>query len=287
MTGYGEGVASNDVATVTSEIRSVNHRFLDLSFKLPRSIQSHERDLKERVRSRLSRGRVYVTVTIETERTADSASVDTAVMAAYLRQLKAFAAENGMNDTVSLDTLVQLPDVVRTGELEPEDDVIWPLVEKSLAEALDANCAMREEEGRTLKADLAARMKSLGDVVTQIEALAPDVAKKHAEALRKRVDQILGDAKVSEERLVSEIAILADRLDFTEELTRLRSHEGQFNATLAAGGEVSKKLTYLLQEMHREATTIGSKASDSEVIQRVVALKEETEKIREQIQNVE
>jgi len=180
-----------------------------------------------------------------------------------------------------------MPDVVRVREAEPGDDVVWPLVRKSLADALGANCAMRQEEGRTLKADLAARMTSLGEVVARVEALSPGVSRKHAEALRKRIDQLVGDAKVSEERLVSEIAVMADRLDFTEELTRLRSHESQFNATLSNGGEVSKKLTYLLQEIHREATTIGSKASDSEVIQQVVVLKEETEKIREQIQNVE
>ena len=113
------------------------------------------------------------------------------------------------------------------------------------------------------------------------------MSRKHAEAFRKRLDQLLGDVKIDEDRLAAEVAILADRLDVTEEITRLRSHEAQFNRTLARGGEVSKKLTYLLQEMHREASTIGAKASDSEVIQHVVALKEETEKIREQVQNIE
>lgn len=287
MTGYGEGVASNDAATVTSEVRSVNHRFLDLSFKVPRILQAHERDMKEIVRKHLARGRVYVTVTIEMEHRADSVAIDARVMAEYLNQLRDFARAHNLPGDVDINTLVQMPDVVRVREAEPGDDVVWPLVRKSLADALGANCAMRQEEGRTLKADLAARMTSLGEVVARVEALSPGVSRKHAEALRKRIDQLVGDAKVSEERLVSEIAVMADRLDFTEELTRLRSHESQFNATLSNGGEVSKKLTYLLQEIHREATTIGSKASDSEVIQQVVVLKEETEKIREQIQNVE
>jgi len=174
-----------------------------------------------------------------------------------------------------------------THETEEDIDHIWPLAEKSLAGALKSCAAMREEEGRTLAADIAQRMKAVDKTVAKIEKFAPDIAKKHADAFRKRVDKLVADVAVDSDRLANEIAIMADRFDITEEITRLRSHEAQFNKTLADGGEVSKKLTYLLQEMHREASTIGAKASDSEVIQLVVVLKEETEKLREQIQNVE
>ncbi len=287
MTGYGQAEASSDAATVVTEVRSVNHRFLDLSFRVPRSLQSRERDMREQVKRALARGRVYVTVTIDPIRGADRVELDTDRMAAYLQVLRAFAAEHGLEERVSLDTLVALPDVVRSAEDEPDAEAVWPLVEDSLERALAANREMREAEGRALAADLASRMEAVGAIVGELEGLAPDVSRRHAETLRKRVAALAGDARVDADRLVTEIALMADRLDFTEELTRLRSHEAQFNETLARGGEVSKKLTYLLQEMHREATTIGSKASDSDVVQRVVALKEELERIREQVQNIE
>jgi len=287
MTGYGQGEASTRSAHVIAEVRSVNHRFLDLSLKLPRNLQSRERDVKERVKGKLARGRVYVTVTVETEKSAASAVLDTEAMNAYLEQLRAFARANDLPGDVDINTLVQLPDVVSNGEAHASDDALWPLVEESLAKALDANLAMRTEEGRTLGKDLTARMKTIHGIVEKINKLAPDVSRRHADTYRKRIEQLVGDVQVDEERLVTEIAMMADRLDFTEEIIRLRSHASQFNNTLAAGGEISKKLTYLLQEMHREASTIGAKASNSDVIQYVVALKEETEKIREQVQNIE
>jgi uncharacterized protein (TIGR00255 family) len=146
---------------------------------------------------------------------------------------------------------------------------------------------MRVEEGKALKKDLTERIRVIEGTVASVEALAPAVSKRNVEALRKRVAQLAGDVKVSEERIAAEIVMLADRTDITEELTRLRSHIGQFNGALDDGGEVSKRLTYLLQEMHREATTIGSKAADADLIQHVIVLKEETEKLREQVQNLE
>jgi uncharacterized protein (TIGR00255 family) len=287
MTGYGQGEATRDGTTVISEVRSVNHRFLDFSLKLPRHLQHRERDVKELVKSRLARGRVYVTVTVESDRSREGAVINTGLMAAYLEKLRAFADANGMSDSVSIDTLVQLPEVVANDDVAGDDDVMWALLQESLGRALEANHSMRAEEGKAIEKDLTERMRAMDQVVSEIEKVAPGVSKKHADAFRKRVEQLLGDVGVDEDRLVTEIALMADRLDFTEEITRLRSHESQFNKALAGGGEVSKKLTYILQEMHREASTIGAKASDSEVIQYVVALKEETEKIREQVQNIE
>ena len=287
MTGYGQGEAASETTTVTAEIRSVNHRFLDFSFKLPRSLQARERNIREQLKSKLTRGRVYVTIIVESEKSGNRASINADVLGAYLTQLRDFAQAHKLRTEIEMNALVQLPDVVSGSDVEPGDDALWPLVEKSLSDALASCHEMRVDEGRALETDLTARMKAMDSIVAEIEKLAPDVSRKHAEAFHKRLDQLLGDVKIDEDRLAAEVAILADRLDFTEEITRLRSHEAQFNRALAEGGEVSKKLTYLLQEMHREASTIGAKASDSEVIQRVVALKEETEKIREQVQNIE
>lgn len=287
MTGFGTGEASSGGSTVSVEVRSVNHRFLDLAFKLPRTLQNREQDIKEVVRAKLARGRVSITMSVESATAGRAVTINEATLEQYLAQLRDFAKRHGLDDRVSLDSLIQLPEVVTVKESEPGEDELWPLVEKSLNAALDACRRMRLEEGRALEKDLSDRMDLIGRTVATIETMAPAVAKKQVETLRKRVAQLAGDVKVSEDRIAAEIVMLGDRTDITEELTRLKSHLAQFNKTIADGGEVSKRLTYLLQEMHREATTIGSKASDSEVIQHVVVLKEETEKLREQVQNLE
>ncbi len=287
MTGFGQGEASSATSTVIVEVRSVNHRFLDLAFKLPRALQNRESDIKEIVRGKLKRGRVSITISVESGTSGRTVTINESALEQYLTQLRAFAKRHGMDEHVSLESLIQLPDVVVTRETEPGEEEIWPLVEKSLSDALDACTRMRVEEGKALEKDLTERICIIDRTIGSIETLAPVVSKRNVEALRKRVAQLAGDVKVSEERIAAEIVLLADRTDITEELTRLRSHVAQFNRALDDGGEVSKRLTYLLQEMHREATTIGSKAADSEVIQHVVVLKEETEKLREQVQNLE
>lgn len=287
MTGFGTGEASAGGSTVSVEVRSVNHRFLDLAFKLPRALQNREGDIKDVVRTRLARGRVSITMSVESAVAGRAVTINEAALEQYLAQLRDFAKRHGLEEHVSLDSLMQLPEVVMVRESEPGEDELWPLVEKSLNAALDACLRMRVDEGRALEKDLTDRMALIARTVETIETMAPVVAKKQVETLRKRVAQLAGDIKVSEDRIAAEIVMLADRTDITEELTRLKSHLAQFNRTIKDGGEVSKRMTYLLQEMHREATTIGSKASDSEVIQHVVVLKEETEKLREQVQNLE
>jgi uncharacterized protein (TIGR00255 family) len=287
MTGFGQGEATSATSSVTVEVRSVNHRFLDLAFKLPRAIQNREGDIKDIVRSKLSRGRVSITINVESPMAGRVITINEQVLETYINQLRVFAKKHGLDERITMDTLMQLPEVVTAKELEPGEDEVWPLVEKSLAAALDACTKMRIEEGRELEKDLVQRMQMIDRTVSAIEKLSPEVAKKQVEAMRKRVAQLAGDVPVSEDRIAAEIVMLADKTDFTEEIIRLRSHELQFNRALKDGGEVSKRLTYILQEMHREASTIGAKASGSEVIQHVVVLKEETEKLREQVQNLE
>jgi uncharacterized protein (TIGR00255 family) len=287
MTGFGQGEATTATSSVTVEIRSVNHRFLDLAFKLPRVLQNREADIKDIVRAKLARGRITITINIESPTAGRAITINEAVLETYLAQLRAFAKKHSLDERLSMDTLMQLPEVVTAKELEPGEDEVWPLVEKSLNAALDSCTKMRVEEGKALEKDLVQRMQIIDRTVSAIEKLSPEVAKQQVDALRKRVAQLAGDVQVSEDRIAAEIVMLADKTDFTEEITRLRSHEAQFNRALKDGGEVSKKLTYILQEMHREASTIGAKASGSEVIQHVVVLKEETEKLREQVQNLE
>jgi len=287
MTGFGQGEATSATSSVTVEVRSVNHRFLDLAFKLPRVIQNREADIKDIVRAKLSRGRVSITINIESPMSGRAITINEHVLETYLTQLRAFARKHNLDERLSMEALIQLPEVVTAKELEPGEDEVWPLVEKSLNGALDACTKMRVDEGKALEKDLVHRMQIIDRTVSAIEKLSPEVAKQQVEALRKRVAQLAGEVQVNEDRIAVEIVMLADKTDFTEEITRLRSHEAQFNKALKDGGEVSKKLTYILQEMHREASTIGAKASGSEVIQHVVVLKEETEKLREQVQNLE
>ncbi|HXV14795.1 MAG TPA: YicC/YloC family endoribonuclease [Candidatus Krumholzibacteria bacterium] len=287
MTGFGQGEAANAHSTVTVEVRSVNHRFLDIAFKLPRSLQNREPDIKEIVRGKIARGRVSITISVESASTGRGVVINEIVLEQYLAQLRAFAKRHDLDERISLDALVTLPEVVTTKETEPGEDELWPLVDKSLGEALDACNRMRFDEGKALEKDLVDRMRLIDKTVAAIEKLAPAVAKRQVETLRKRVAQLAGEVAVPEDRIAAEIVMLSDRTDITEEVTRLRSHIAQFNGALKDGGEVSKRLTYLLQEMHREASTMGSKASDTEVIQHVVVLKEETEKLREQVQNLE
>ena len=287
MTGFGQGEATSATSSVTVEVRSVNHRFLDLAFKLPRVIQNREADIKDIVRAKLARGRVSITINIESPSSGRAITINEQVLETYLAQLRAFAKKHSLDERLSMDTLMQLPEVVTAKELEPGEEEVWPLVEKSLNAALVSCSKMRVEEGRALEKDLVQRMQLIDRTVSAIEKLSPEVAKQQVDALRKRVAQLAGDVQVSEDRIAAEIVMLADKTDFTEEITRLRSHEAQFNRAIKDGGEVSKKLTYILQEMHREASTIGAKASGSEVIQHVVVLKEETEKLREQVQNLE
>ena len=287
MTGFGQGEASDKTHTVSVEIRTVNHRFLDYAFKLPRVLNAHERDIKERIKKGLTRGRIYVTISVESEAADRNVKINTPVLEQYLKLLTEFQKSRNVGGEIDINTLVHLPDVVKTNEEDNDIQTLWPLVERALDAAVDQCRQMRITEGGALEQDLTTRMTQIVATVAEIEKLAPGVTKRHAEAFRQRVEQLIGDATVDEDRLTTELAIMADRLDVTEEITRLKSHIDQFNKTLEKGGEVSKKLTYLLQEMHREASTIGAKASDSVVVQHVVALKEETEKLREQVQNLE
>jgi uncharacterized protein (TIGR00255 family) len=287
MTGFGQGEASDKTHTASVEIRTVNHRFLDYAFKLPRVLNARERDIKKRIRKGLTRGRVYVTILVESEAADRNVKINTPVLEQYFKLLTEFQKDRNIGGEIDINTLVQLPDVVQTNEEDNDVQTLWPLVEKALDAAVEQCRQMRVTEGAALEKDLTGRVKLIDKTVGVIEQLVPGVTQRHADTLRQRVEQLVGDATVDEDRLTTELAIMADRLDVTEEITRLRSHIDQFNNTIKKGGEVSKKLTYLLQEMHREASTIGAKASDSEVVQQVVALKEETEKLREQVQNLE
>jgi uncharacterized protein (TIGR00255 family) len=287
MTGYGQGEASNRRARVTAEIRSVNHRYLDLSIKVPRSLSHREHEIKDLLKDRIQRGRISITITTDVEMPAYKVAINTPLMEEYVTQLRRFAKKNKLPGEVDINTIAALPEVFHLHEAPQTDEDLWPLVKRSMKKALAQCAAMRVEEGKALEKDLRARIKNIGRIVARVAKRAPIVVKQHGEALKARLAKIMKAGTVDDDRWMTEVAILADRLDFTEEVIRLKSHLNQIQTCLDGGGAVAKRLTYLLQEVHREGTTIGSKASDAKVVEEMVSLKEESERLREQVQNLE
>jgi uncharacterized protein (TIGR00255 family) len=269
------------------EIRTVNHRYFDVSSKLPKPLLHREHEIKEMLKQRISRGRVSISITSETELPRYNVSINVPLMEQYVTQLRKFAAKQSIDANIDLNTLAGLPEVFELQENQNDSDVLWPLVKKGMRQALAALVKMREDEGKALEADIRTRITMINRLIKKVEKRAPKVQAQHTKALKERLNKIMEGARVDRDRWMTEVAMLADRLDFTEETTRLKSHMVQFKACLDGGGPVSKKLTYLLQEIHREGTTISSKAADAEVVEHMVSLKEETEKLREQVQNLE
>jgi uncharacterized protein (TIGR00255 family) len=269
------------------EIRTVNHRYFDVSSKLPKALLHREHEIKELLKQKISRGRVSLSISAETELPKYNVHINIPLMEQYVDQLRKFAAKNSMEAVIDLKTLSQLPEVFELQENENDADVLWPLVKKGTKQALVALVKMRQDEGKALEADIRSRITLINRLIKKVEKRAPKVQAHHTAALKERLSKIMDGVRVDRDRWMTEVALLADRLDFTEETTRLKSHMVQFKACLDRGGPVSKKLTYLLQEIHREGTTISSKAADAEVVEHMVSLKEETEKLREQVQNLE
>ncbi|MEJ2719716.1 MAG: YicC family protein [bacterium] len=287
MTGFGHAEVSNRSARVSVEIRTVNHRYFDVSSKLPKALLHREHEIKDLLKQKISRGRVSISITAETELPKYKVSINFPLMKLYVDQLREFAKKYSIEGDVDLKTLAGLPEVFELEENENDSEILWPLVKKGTRQALVALGKMREDEGKALEADIRSRMTAINRLIKKVEKRAPKVQSQHVAALKERVTKIMEGVRVDRDRWMTEVALLADRLDFTEEVTRLKSHMVQFEECLNVGGPVSKKLTYLLQEIHREGTTISSKAADAEIVKYMVSLKEETEKLREQVQNLE
>jgi uncharacterized protein (TIGR00255 family) len=287
MTGFGHAEISDRTGKVSVEIRTVNHRFLDIAAKLPKPLMDREPEIKDMIKERIARGRVSLTMAAESVVPRYEVSINLTLMEQYMKQLQQFARRHKLEGGVGIDTLAALPEVFSLRENENDADDLWPLAEKAMKQALGACAKMRETEGRALEKDLLARIAIIDRVVKKTEKSAPGALAEHNAAFKERVTKLIDGARIDNDRWMTEIALLADRIDFTEEITRLKSHLSQFRSCVDDGGTVAKRLTYLLQEIHREVTTICSKAADAEIVTAMVSLKEETEKIREQVQNLE
>jgi uncharacterized protein (TIGR00255 family) len=290
MTGFGRAEASADGFVVTVEARSVNHRHLDVAVRVPRALAALESDARKLVAGRLERGRVDVTVALgqAPERAPSQVRADAALAAEYVAQARALAEALGLAAEVPLAWVLERPGVVRVEEVDPPDaPTVWPVLADALARAVDALVAQRTTEGGALAAELHAQAAALESEIVEITARAPAAAARREERLRERLRALVGSLEVDESRILIETAAWAEKTDVTEELTRLRTHLAELRAMLDKGGPLGRPLDFLVQELNREVNTIGSKADDLEVSQRVLAAKGIIEKLREQIQNLE
>jgi len=288
MTGFGEGEAAAGDVTVTVELRSVNSRFLEVSTRLPRQFSPRENDIKEVIRKRVERGKVTVVATVErSDQGTLPLRVNRTAASAYYRLLKEVRKSIGSKESIKLDHLLRFPDILESQETGEADTLEWDLLSRALEDGLAGLVGMRRDEGGELKKDLVARIAKLGSEIDRAEILSREQLPAERERLRERVAQISEKIAADEGRLEMEIVLLADKLDVTEECVRFRSHNRFFLEALELPESVGRKLNFLVQEMNREVNTIGSKSSSSEIAHLVVGMKEELEKIREQLQNVE
>ena len=288
MTGYGRGAVERDGRRLTVELKSVNHRFLDIAFRMPRSLGFLEDALRRRIGEKLSRGHVDVFLTyLNTRSDARTVQVDTALLGAYARAYDEAAGTTDAKDDRTLSKLLTMPDVLLVTEAEEDQDAVTALALEALDEAIARLSEMRLREGGALRGDIAGRIDALEGMTMKIEARYPDTVTEYRARLKARVEELLGDTPVDEARLLQEVAIMADRSAIDEETVRLHSHFNQVRAFLQAAEPVGRKLDFIVQELNREFNTISSKSQDVAITDLVIAAKAEIEKIREQVQNVE
>jgi len=287
MTGFGGARRAAADLAILVDLRSVNNRFFDFQARLPRELSFLEGELLERCKARGLRGRVSVQVTLERAPGAARPQLDGEVLAAYLEAAERLRREHGFEELGSAAQFLALPELFGAPASEPDRELVTRLTSEALEEALDGLAAMKEREGAALAEELRGRVAVIQAALARIQAALPEARAALKSGLETRVAELLAEPLADPQRLAQELAILIDRSDITEETVRLTSHLEQFDSALADGGEVAKKLGFLLQEILREANTIGSKAQALAVVQEVLLIKEETEKIREQIQNLE
>ena len=290
MTGFGRSEYSDEKRSVTAEVRSVNHRYCDVSVKMPRRYSFAEETLKKAVKEILSRGKIDVSISV-VNLTEDDVTVklNTSVAEQYRSSLTELKEQFGLQDEISLELIAGLPDVMKTVPELEDEDAITEALKIPVVEAVKKLDAMRQLEGEKLKEDLLKRREIIKEITGKIKERAPLVVEEHKQKLEDRISQLLDKSvEIPEDRLAVEVAVFADKCDITEELVRLDSHMDQMQKILGEGKQaVGKRLDFLVQEMNREANTIGSKANDLEITNYMLTIKSEVEKIREQVQNIE
>ena len=288
MTGYGRSQQLADGMNITVEIKSVNHRYFEFSSKLPRSYGFLDEKLKSFFNGKLTRGKMECYVQIEAVEEPDTViSLNHSLVKGYLDAYRELAETYGIENDVKVSDISRVSDIFAVRKQAADEDRIWAAVHTVAQEALNGFIAMREREGERLKADVLYRLDEIIANVEFIEERSPQTVAEYNEKLLGRLKELLGEAHIDEQRILTEAAIFADKIAVAEETVRLRSHISQLRSFLEQSDAVGKKMDFLVQELNREANTIGSKAQDVEIARRVVSIKAEIEKIREQIQNIE
>lgn len=288
MTGYGRACETIDGLTVTVEIKSVNHRYLEFTAKTGRQYSFLEDKLKTFFQQYIARGKVDVFVQIESERTDDViVQVNRSIVDGYLNALNAIADEYGIGKIDNTECLLRVPDAFAVRKAPANEEMIWNAVSTVAEKAVAAFIAAREKEGAKMKADVLSRAQIILDDVAYIEKRSPETVVAYNEKLKAHIRALIGDAEIDEQRILTEAAVFADKIAVAEETVRLRSHIDALHAYFEAEKPIGSDLNFLIQEINREANTIGSKCSDLDITRKVIEIKGEIEKIREQIQNIE
>lgn len=290
MTGYGRGEANGKDINFQVEIRSVNHRYNDIRVRLPVSNLLLEEKIKGLIKSIVSRGKVDVHVTMEISRELKERLIyiDSTVIKAYYNAIEGLKNELGIQENINLSLLFSLPDVIKIQEPSLEKGEIWDTLQRSINEAINNLFEMRKKEGKELKNDLLLRISKVDKLINEIDVQSDHVVVQYKEKLQDRIDEILdGSHELNHDRIEIEVAIMADKCDITEEITRINSHISQFCQTLEIDEPMGRKLDFILQELNREINTIGSKSNDAKISTYVIQIKSELEKLREQVQNIE
>lgn len=288
MTGYGRQKGENERREVQVEIKSVNHRYLDLNVKVPRIYSFLEEPIKTAVSAAVARGKVDIYLSITAKEGGDvKVSPNLALAGEYLRALWQVRDTYSLKDDISVMELAHMPDLLTVAREEPDAEEVKTQVLEVLGRALEEYNAMRRTEGERLCEDIARRGQEIDKMVDQVEQRSPQSVEEYRQKIAQRMTEILGDSDIAEQRILAEAALFADKVSVTEEVVRLRSHLSQLQKMVQGDAPVGRKLDFLVQELNREANTIGSKANDYELAQIVIEIKAEIEKIREQIQNLE
>lgn len=288
MTGFGRGEASDDRYKISVEMKSVNHRYMELGIKMPKKFNVFEANIRSLLKKDIQRGKVDLFISYEVfEDSTVDLKYNSGLAEGYMDIFKRISEQFGIENDIRVSTLARFPEVITTEQSEEDEDALWKLIESAISDAVEKFIDQRTTEGEALKEDLCGKLDAMLEHVDYIEERAPKIIEEYRAKLEERVAELLADSSIEENRIVAEVAMYSDKICVDEELVRLRTHIKGMKDTLVAGGYVGRKLDFIAQEMNREANTILSKANDMAVSDRAIELKTNIEKIREQVQNIE
>ena len=288
MTGFGAGDAETADFKVHIEVKAVNQRFLETNYHMPYSMNMFENQLTKKIKEYASRGKLDINIRFQDLRDkAVTVKVDKGLVAAYGQALQEISSQLELSAPVTAAQIASYPDVLKLNEENADLEAVQPVLMQAMEQALESFVAMREAEGQNIQRDLLARIDTLENFVGELEKLAPEIVAAYRQRLENLLREYLAKEDIEESRIIQEVALFTDKVNYTEETVRLRSHFDQFRQIITAGEPVGRKLDFLIQEMNREINTVASKANSAGAAQFVVDVKSEIEKIREQIQNIE